>query len=373
MKRKKANGYEIIQLFEQFSPKNIAMEGDKIGLQIGRLNKKVERVLVTLDVLENVIDEAIEKDVQLIIAHHPPIYRPLQKVLTDSLPGIMIEKLLKHDIAVYAAHTNLDIAKGGVNDLLAAALEIENPEVLVPIHEMALKKIVVFVPIEHAEAVRQSLGNAGAGYIGNYSHCSFSANGTGRFMPGENTNPYIGQQGIMESVDEVRIETIVPESQIKKAIAAMLKAHPYEEPAFDIYPVENKGEVLGLGRIGTVPETTLGEFAERVKTALQVDRVRVVGDLHSIVKKVAVLGGDGNKYYSQAKFKGADVYITGDIYYHTAHDAMMLGINLIDPGHNVEKVMKKGVSAAMAKLCQDAGLDVEFIPSEANTDPFQFI
>lgn len=368
-----ANGYEIIQLFEQFSPKGLAMEGDKVGLQIGRLNKKVERVLVTLDVLENVIDEAIKKDVQLIIAHHPPIYRPLKNVITDTTQGRMIEKLLRNDIAVYAAHTNLDVATGGVNDLLAEALEIQNPEVLVPTFETALKKIVVFVPAESAETVRKALGDAGAGFIGNYSHCTFSANGTGRFLPGDQTKPYVGQPGVMETVDEVRIETIVPEIQVKKVLTAMLKVHPYEEPAFDVYPVENKGEVLGLGRIGTVDEMTLAEFAEKIKKVLEVDRVRVVGNLESKVKKVAVLGGDGNKYFSQAKFKGADVYVTGDIYYHTAHDAMMQGLNMIDPGHNVEKVMKKGVAQTLGELCQKAGFKVEFIPSEENTDPFQYI
>lgn len=370
---KVANGYEIIQLFEQFSPKGLAMEGDKVGLQIGRLNKKVERVLVTLDVLENVIDEAIKNDVQLIIAHHPPIYRPLKNVITDTTQGRMIEKLLRNDIAVYAAHTNLDVTKGGVNDLLAKALGIQKPEVLVPTVETALKKIVVYVPAESAEIVRKALGDAGAGFIGNYSHCTFSANGTGRFLPGDQTKPYVGKPGVMETVDEVRIETIVPEIQVKKVLTAMLKAHPYEEPAFDIYPVENKGEVLGLGRIGTVDEMTLSEFAEKVKKVLEVDRVRVVGDLDSKVKKVAVLGGDGNKYFSQAKFKGADVYVTGDIYYHTAHDAMMQGLNLIDPGHNVEKVMKKGVAQTLGELCQKAGFQVEFIPSEENTDPFQYI
>lgn len=368
-----ANGYEIIQLFEQFSPKGLAMEGDKVGLQIGRLNKKIERVLVTLDVLENVIDEAIEKDVQLIIAHHPPIYRPLKNVITDTTQGRMIEKLLRNDIAVYAAHTNLDVATGGVNDLLAEALEIQNPEVLVPTFETALKKIVVFVPAKSAETVRKALGDAGAGFIGNYSHCTFSANGTGRFLPGDQTKPYVGQPGVMETVDEVRIETIVPEIQVKKVLTAMLKVHPYEEPAFDVYPVENKGEVLGLGRIGTVKEMTLTEFAEKVKKALEVDRVRVVGNLESKVKKVAVLGGDGNKYFSQATFKGADVYVTGDIYYHTAHDAMMQGLNMIDPGHNVEKVMKKGVAHTLGELCQKAGFKVEFLPSEENTDPFQYI
>lgn len=370
---KQVNGYEIIQLFEQFSPKGLAMEGDKIGLQIGRLNQKVERVMIALDVLENVVDEAIEKKVQLIIAHHPPIYRPLQKLSTETAQGRMIEKCIKHDIAVYAAHTNLDVAKGGVNDLLAEALGIQNAEVLVPTNEIQLKKIAVFVPRDSAEQVRQALGNAGAGFIGNYSHCSFTGEGIGRFFSGEGTNPYIGKNGELEAVDEVRIETIVPESLLKKALTAMLKAHPYEEVAYDLYPVENKGEVLGLGRIGTVEEMTLGEFAQRVKIALEVDQVRVIGDLSAKVRKVAVLGGDGNKYYTQAKFKGADVYVTGDIYYHTAHDAMMLGLNMIDPGHNVEKVMKKGVANALSKQCTENGYEVEIFPSELNTDPFVFI
>jgi dinuclear metal center YbgI/SA1388 family protein len=370
---KNPNGHEIIQLFEQFSPKGLAMEGDKIGLQIGRLNKKVNRVMIALDVLENVIDEAIEKDVQLIIAHHPIIYRPLKNLLTDSTQGKMIEKLIKHEIAVYAAHTNLDVAKGGVNDLLAEALELQDPEVLVPTYDVKLKKLVVYVPSSHAEEIRQVLGNVGAGFIGNYSHCSFSSNGTGRFLPGEQTNPYVGKPGSLEEVDEVKVETIVPDPLLKKAITALIKAHPYEEVAYDVYPIENKGEVLGLGRIGKVDEMTLAEFADKVKTSLGVSSVRVVGDLSSKVKKVAVLGGDGNKYFMNAKFKGADVYVTGDIYYHTAHDAMMEGLNMIDPGHNVEKVMKKGLTKELQKMCQDAGYSVDIFPSEENTDPFQFV
>ncbi|MFB3160566.1 Nif3-like dinuclear metal center hexameric protein [Neobacillus sp. 179-J 1A1 HS] len=370
---KKANGHEIIQLFEQFSPKALAMVDDKIGLQIGRLNKKIDKIMIALDVLEEVIDEAIERNVQLIIAHHPPIFRPLKNVLTDTVQGRMIEKLLKHDIAVYAAHTNLDVATGGVNDLLANALGLENPEVLVPTYETKLKKLVVFTPVSHADEIRKVLGAIGAGFIGNYSHCSFSTDGTGRFLPGDNTNPYIGQQGHLEAVEEVRIETIVPEHLVKRAISAMIKAHPYEEVAYDVYPVENKGEILGLGRIGTIKEMTLAEFAERVKQAFEVDKVRVVGDLSSRVKKVAVLGGDGNKYFMSAKFKGADVYITGDIYYHTAHDAMMQGLNMIDPGHNVEKIMKKGLTSILSKMCKESGYEVEIFPSEINTDPFTFV
>jgi dinuclear metal center YbgI/SA1388 family protein len=370
---KKINGHEIIQLFEQFSPKQYAMEGDRIGLQIGRLNKPVHRVMIALDVLEEVVDEAIEKEVDLIIAHHPLIYRPLKNIMTDQMPGRMIEKLLKHDITVYAAHTNLDVAKGGVNDLLAEALELSNTEVLVPTHEIHLKKLVVYVPTEQCKRVKEALGNAGAGAIGNYSHCLFSSSGIGQFLPEKNANPYIGDKGKLEQVNEERIETLFPDYLEKKVVQAMIKAHPYEEVAYDIYRVDNKGESLGLGRIGEIQEVTLGEFANIVKNALDVPTVRVVGDLQSKVRKVAVLGGDGNKYISSAKFKGADVYITGDLYYHVAHDAMMMGLNVIDPGHNVEKIMKKGVANYLTKVSVERGYDVSIFPSEQKTDPFQFV
>jgi dinuclear metal center YbgI/SA1388 family protein len=370
---KKINGHEIIQLFEQFSPKQYAMEGDRIGLQIGRLNKPVHRVMIALDVLEEVVDEAIEKEVDLIIAHHPLIYRPLKNIMTDQLPGRIIEKLLKHDIAVYTAHTNLDVAKGGVNDLLAEALELSNTEVLVPTHEIHLKKLVVYVPTEQCKQVKEALGNAGAGAIGNYSHCLFSSSGIGQFLPEENANPYIGDKGKLEQVNEERIETLFPDYLEKKVVQAMIKAHPYEEVAYDLYTLDNKGESLGLGRIGEIQEMTLGEFANIVKNALDVPTVRVVGDLQSKVRKVAVLGGDGNKYISSAKFKGADVYITGDLYYHVAHDAMMMGLNVIDPGHNVEKIMKKGVANYLTKISAEKGFDVTIFPSEQKTEPFQFV
>jgi len=329
--------------------------------------------MIALDVLEEVVEEAIEKKVDLIIAHHPLIYRPLKNITTDQLPGRMIEKLLKNEIAVYAAHTNLDVAKGGVNDLLAEALNLFNTEVLIPTHEIQLKKLVVYVPTEQNKQVKDALGKAGAGSIGNYSHCLFSSSGTGQFLPDDAANPYIGQNGKLEEVNEERIETIFPDYLEKKVLQAMIKAHPYEEVAYDIYNLDNKGETLGLGRIGEIIEMTLGEFANYVKKALDVPTVRVVGDLNAKVKKVAVLGGDGNKYISSAKFKGADVFITGDLYYHVAHDAMMMGLNVIDPGHNVEKVMKKGVAEYLTKLCIEKSYDVSIFPSEQKTEPFQFV
>ncbi len=371
---KKVNGHEIIQLFEEFSPKKYALDGDAIGLQIGTLNKRVQNVMIALDVLENVVDEAIEKNVELIIAHHPLIYRPLKNIATENPGGRLIEKLIKHDIAVYVAHTNLDVAEGGVNDMLADALQLENTSVLVPTFEHKLKKLAVFVPEDHAEQMLSTLGKAGAGAIGDYSQCSFTSSGTGRFLPGSGTNPTIGKTGKLETVEELKIETIYPEYLEKQVVAAMIKAHPYEEPAYDLYPLDVTGEQLGLGRIGVLKEEMLlKEFAAFVKEALGVSGIRVVGNLGDRVKKVAVLGGDGNKYYSQAKIKGADVYVTGDFYYHTAHDAQNIGLNIIDPGHNVEKIMKKGVAARLKKLSGERGYDVKFIPSKLNTDPFIYL
>lgn len=230
------------------------------------------------------------------------------------------------------------------------------------------------MPVTHAEEVRKALGDAGAGHIGNYSHCTFSSEGAGAFVPQEGTNPYIGETGRLERVEEVRIETIIPASLQRKVMKEMLAAHPYEEVAYDVYPLDNKSETLGLGKIGYLQEEmTLGQFAEHVKQSLDVKGARVVGKLGDKVRKVAVLGGDGNKYINQAKFKGADVYVTGDMYYHVAHDAMMLGLNIVDPGHNVEKVMKQGVQKQLQEKVDAKKLNAQIHASQLHTDPFTFV
>lgn len=371
---KQANGQAIIQAFEQFSPKSLAVEGDKVGLQVGTLNKKINKVMIALDVLEPVVDEAIEKGVDLIIAHHPIIFKPIKALRTDQTYGRTIEKLIKHDITVYAAHTNLDVASGGVNDMMAEALELEEVDILVETGQDPLKKLVVFVPEEQASDVREAIGSVGAGFIGNYSHCSFTSQGMGAFKPEEGTDPFIGKQGEMEYVDEVKVETVFHESIEKQVIRAMMDAHPYEEVAYDLYEMASSGKPFGLGRIGYVKEElTLDQFANKVKQAFDVKGVRVVGDGKRIIRKVALLGGDGNKYAFTALHKGADVYVTGDLYYHVAHDAMMEGLSMIDPGHNVEKIMKEGVRRKMKSFVEDKKYSTEVIVSEVHTDPFRFL
>lgn len=369
-----AKGQTVIQYMEQLAPKHVAEEGDKIGLQLGSLQKEITGVLIALDVTHEVVDEAIERGCNLIIAHHAIIFRPLQGVLTDTPMGKLYEKLIKHDIAVYISHTNLDVTEGGLNDWMAEALGIEGGVPLKDVHTERLSKLVVFVPKDHHQKVLDAVLGAGAGWIGNYSHCSFNIEGYGTFIPQEGTDPYIGRQGKLERAEEIRIETIVPQGIQSKVVQAMLKAHPYEEVAYDLYAMDLKGRSFGLGRVGKLKEkTTLGAFVETVKEGLDVGSARVVGDPARSVRKVAVLGGSGAKFLSSAIRHGADVLVTGDIDYHTAHDALMAGVALIDPGHNTEKIMKSKVCEWMAGKLAEHKYDTQVWASEVNTEPFRFV
>ncbi len=369
-----ANGQHVIQYVEKLAPKSLAMEGDKIGLHVGTLQKPIKKVMVALDVLEDVVDEAIAEGVDLIVAHHAVIYRPLKHLRTDLPGGRLFEKLIKHDIAVYTSHTNLDVAEGGMNDWLAEELGLTQVEVLDPIHTDALKKLVVFVPVSHQDAVFQAISAAGAGAIGNYSHCSFQTVGTGTFFPQDGTTPFIGTSGQLERVEEVRIETVIPASRQSAILSAMKAAHPYEEVACDLYPLDLPGKALGIGRIGKLPEPmTLRALAEKIKERFSLTGLRVVGGLDEQVKRVAVVGGDGNSFVGKAAFRGADVFITGDINYHVGHDALAAGVRLIDPGHNIEKIMKQKLGEYLAQQLQKDGYTTEVIASRTHTDPFQFL
>ncbi|RRJ66698.1 Nif3-like dinuclear metal center hexameric protein [Paenibacillus oralis] len=369
-----AKGQTVIQYMEQLAPKHVAMEGDKIGLQLGSLQKEIQNVLIALDVNEAVADEAIAVSADLIIAHHAIIYRPLANLQSDTPMGKVYEKLIKNDIAVYIAHTNLDVTDGGMNDWMAEALGIESAAPLEDLHTDNLYKLVVFVPKDHHEKVLNAMLEAGAGAIGNYSHCSFNIEGYGTFKPGEDTDPYIGTQGKLEKVEEIRIETIVPQSLRSKVIQAMLKQHPYEEVAYDLYPMELKGRTLGLGRVGKLREpVTLEDFVQRVKERLDVPMVRVVGDLKRPVRKAAVLGGSGGRYWKQAQFRGADVLVTGDVDYHTAQDAWMAGVAIVDPGHNAEKIMKRKVAEWLTEKLHEGKYDTKVHVSAINTEPFVFM
>lgn len=371
-----ANGQTVVQLMEQLAPKHYAVENDKIGLQLGTLNKEVRKVLVALDVTEQVVDEAIAVGAELIIAHHAIIYRPLAKLDTSTPAGKLYEKLIKNDIAVYIAHTNLDVTDGGINDWMAdlVGIKAEGRECLEEVHTDKLYKLVVFVPENHHDKVLNAVFQAGAGAIGDYSNCSFNIEGTGTFLPGDGTTPYIGTPGKLERVAEIRIETVVPHSVHRRVVQAMLKAHPYEEVAYDLYAMDLKGRSFGLGRTGRLEEPiTLGELAEKVKQVFDVPTLRLVGNPDRLIRKAAVLGGSGSRYVRHALFAGADVLITGDIDYHTAHDALAAGLSIIDPGHNVEKIMKQRVADWLAQELKARKYATETAFSVLNTEPFRFV
>ena len=233
---------KIINIMESFAPPYLAEKWDNLGLLIGSPREEIQSAVVTLDVTMNTVDYAIKNKVNLIISHHPVIFQKLSSLRTDTYDGLMSEKLLSHHISVYSAHTNWDSAEHGVNDILARKIGLTDIQGLVPVHTDPLYKFAVYVPESYAEAVRKALGDAGAGFIGNYSHCMFSTDGEGQFKPLAGTHPFIGNIGKLEQTKEIRIETIIPASRLNLLLSAVRMAHPYEEPAFDIYPLVNEGK-----------------------------------------------------------------------------------------------------------------------------------
>lgn len=330
----------VIDAIDKIAPQYLAEGWDNVGLLLGNPSQLISKILVALDITQAVADFAVEHKVDMIISHHPLIFKGLKNLRTDLPHGRVLATLIKADIAVYSAHTNLDISSGGINDILAAKLELINTSPLTTSNTDKLIKLVVFVPEGYLEAVRTAITNAGAGHIGNYSHCSFHTNGTGTFLPLSNSKPFIGEQGSLEQTSEVRLETIMPESISHKVLKAMLKAHPYEETAFDLYPLLNQGSSLGLGRIGYLPVAqTLDQLTNMVKNRLGTSSVNVVGNGDRVISKVAVCGGSGADLINKAVFTGADVLITGDIKYHEAQDAAAAGIAIIDAGHFATEVI----------------------------------
>lgn len=324
----------IIDAMNQFAPASLAYKWDNVGLIVGHPQQEIHKVLISLDVTPQVVDEACALGADMIVAHHPLIFKEIKKIRFDSPLGSLLQKIIKNDIAIFAAHTNLDIVNQGVNDVLANQLCLDDIGPLEKIGSEELVKFVVFVPESHENIVRTAILEAGAGHIGKYSHCTFNTNGVGTFMPLAGTNPFIGQPEQLEQVNECRIETILPERIAPKVIEAMVAVHPYEEVAYDVYPLYNRGSEFGLGRIGNLAkEVMLGDFIQQVKQALSLQYVCAAGDLAKNIRRVAVCGGSGASLIEIAAQAGADVLITGDVKYHEAQQAVSLGIAVIDAGH----------------------------------------
>jgi dinuclear metal center YbgI/SA1388 family protein len=323
---------EITKALESFAPLFLQESYDNAGLIIGDPETEIDNALISLDVTDEVIEEAISMKCGLVISHHPLIFKGLKRLNANSPIERMVTKCIKHDIAVYAAHTNLDNVQQGVNKIICEKIGLENVRVLEPKAGL-LRKLVTFCPDEHAQKVLSAIFEAGAGHIGNYDSCSFNVSGKGSFRALEDANPFVGNVNAMHFENEQRIETIFPVYLQNKILNALFAAHPYEEVAYDVYPLENDFNKTGAGMIGKLPSAEpAADFLLRMKHVFDVQCLRHTRLTKDNVQTVAVCGGSGSFLTGKAIAAGADVFVTGDVKYHEFFDADGK-ILLADLGH----------------------------------------
>ncbi|MEJ6952032.1 Nif3-like dinuclear metal center hexameric protein [Natronospora cellulosivora (SeqCode)] len=361
---------DIVKIAENLASKKLAFEWDNVGLQVGDYDNIVSNILLSLDLTEQVIDEAISKKCQLIISHHPLIFKPLKTIKNNDSKGKLIFKMIENRVNLYVMHTNLDVVKGGLNDYLSNILKLEEIELLKTSADTKYYKLVTFIPLKSFDKVKNAVLEAGAGHIGNYSHTSFSIKGKGSFKPLATAKPYIGKENLLESVDEIRFETLVSDEKLSNILNILLDTHPYEEVAYDLIPLDNKFEKHGLGRIGNNPNHyKLLDFVDLLQNSLGSKGIKYLGDKSKNINKVAICSGSGASLISCAAYKGADLYISSDIKYHDAQLAEELGIALIDAGHYyTEAVVKKLLYNYFIK--ETDGINI--FTSELNTNPWNY-
>ena len=361
---------EIARAIERQAPLQLQESWDNCGLQVGSMSSSVQRVLTALDVTSEVVAEAIERQVDAIVTHHPMIFKGIKSINTDTMQGKMIKDLLCHSINVYSAHTNLDVAEGGLNDEVATRLGLQDIQGLEETGRDVAYKVAVYVPVTHSEQLRQAMGDAGAGYIGAYSHCSFSVAGEGRFLPLAGTNPFIGQVGAIETVPEERVETVVPKKLLGQVLAAMKEAHPYEEIAYDIVALENAYEAHYIGRIGNLPQPlSIEDFKEVLQSVFPHSQLRWGGAKKLSIQRIGLCTGSGAEFIKVAAKQKADVYITGDVKYHDMQLAKELGITVVDAGHYGTEYMSQTLLKQMIEKSFTAD-EVEVIESNVQRDFF---
>ncbi len=323
---------DIAAYLESIAPIALQESYDNAGLIVGDPGAEVKGVLICLDSTEEVVEEALKNNCNLIIAHHPIVFSGLKKLNGKNYIERTVIKAIKNDVAVYAIHTNLDNIREGVNAKICERIGLKNCRILSPKKDL-LKKLVTFCPVEHADKVRNALFTAGSGNIGNYDECSFNAEGTGTFRAGDNTQPFVGEKGKRHSEKEIRIETIF-ESWLESAVLKSLyESHPYEEVAFDIYPVDNSHSSIGSGMTGEL-ETAMNEkdFLEHLKSVMKTGCIRYTKLAGKKVSRIAVCGGSGSFLLNDAIRSGAQVFITSDFKYHQFFDADQK-IVIADIGH----------------------------------------
>jgi len=323
---------EITDFLESLAPLNYQEDYDNAGLIVGNPNDEIHAALVALDCTEQIVDEAIAKNCNLIIAHHPIVFKGLKKLNGKNYVERVVLKAIRNNIALYAIHTNLDSVQHGVNAEICKRLGLSDTKILAP-KPGILKKLVTFCEHAAAENLRNALFNAGAGNIGHYSECSFNVEGTGTFKGDEQSNPTLGQPGVREYANETRIEVIFKTQDEHQILTALLKNHPYEEVAYDIYALENKLQNVGSGMIGELKETIEGQtFLRLVKDNMNATVLRHTAILPKKIKKVAVCGGSGSFLLKNAIAAGADAFVTADFKYHEFFDAEDK-IMIVDIGH----------------------------------------
>ena len=354
-------------------PPQCAESWDNPGLLLGYNRASVQRVIVALELTPEIVKEAIETRVDLIVTHHPFIFKPMSSFTDSSPDGRMMLDLAAAGVALYAAHTNLDSAPAAIGEKLARDLGMEQVRALLPHAPFAPYKIVVFAPNAAADAVAKAMHEAGAGCVGHYQNVSFRGTRTGHFTGDETTHPAIGAPQIAETVEETRIEMIVSSRDLARTINALRAAHPYEEPAFDVFKLENDiagiSDLYGFGTIGKFPAPmTLATLLDKIKTIWSIQSLRVADvPLDKTIEKVAILNGSGAKYAKKCAQSGADAYITGDCGHHDFDLARRYGLALIDAGHyDTEKFIPEILRSTLAQILADDDVEISIAQSMKN-------
>jgi len=359
---------EIVDALERFAPLPLQDGFDNAGLQVGLTDAEATGALLCLDVTEAVIDEAIELGFNVIVSHHPLLFYGMKTLTGKNYVERCVIKAVQHGIVLYAAHTNLDNAPNGVNFKIAEKLGLRQIRILEPKRDFLLK-LVTFVPRNQADQVRKALFEAGCGCIGNYDSCSFNLNGTGTFKAGKETHPYCGEIGEMHKEDEVRIETILPKYLTGRVIHSLIESHPYEEPAYDLYPLSNEWSQVGSGIIGEYDEPlTKDEFLSQVKRIFEVECVRY-NNWQGKIQKVALCGGAGAFLIEKAVAENADAFLTGEIKYHEffGHEKEIL---LTEIGHfESEQYTVELLESIIKKMC--GGLPLK--QTTIHTNPINYM
>jgi len=362
------NVSEIVDYLEQSYPLALQESYDNSGLLCGRKDWEISSVLICIDAIEEVVDEAISLGSNLIIAHHPVIFKGLKKITGSNYVERVIEKCIQHKIALYAIHTNLDNHFQGVNREISNRLGLRDLKILSPMSQN-LSKLVVFVPNESLDQVDQAIFEAGCGKIGNYEECHFRTSGIGTFKPNQQANPTIGESGTRSQVEEFRVEYLVKNHQVSSVLSAMNQAHPYEEVAYEIYPIQNVNPYEGAGMIGTLEKPMEeSEFLVSLKKTFNCGIIRHTKLLNNKINTVAVCGGSGSFLLKQAIRQNADIFITGDFKYHEFFDAEN-SIVIADIGHYESEQF---TSKIIADKLKEKFTNFAIRLTEINTNPINY-